>query len=145
MTRSNIAIDQHPDIAELRARYDQVAETSTAQSVDGLTALSGLFLAASPWIVGFRPIEHDLAINNVFFGIAVALLGVGFATTYGRTHGLAWAPVVIGIWTILAPWVVQGRQVAGGTVTTNVITGILITLLGLTTMGMGIKRSESRR
>jgi hypothetical protein len=145
MTRSNIAIDQHPDIAELRARYDQVAETSTAKSVDGLTALSGLFLAASAWIIGFRPIEHDLAINNVFCGIAVALLGVGFATTYGRTHGLAWVPVVIGIWTILAPWVIQGRQVAGGTVATNVITGILITVLGLTTMGMGVRRPESPR
>jgi hypothetical protein len=131
MTRSNIAIDQHPDIAELRDRYDRVAETSTAQSVDGLTILSGLFLAASPWIIGFRPIEHDLAINNVFCGIAVALLG------------LSWVPVVIGIWTILAPWIIQGRQVAGGTVTTNVITGILITLLGLTTLGMGARRPRA--
>jgi hypothetical protein len=143
MTHSNIAIDQHPDIAELRDRYDRVAETSTAQSVDGLTILSGLFLAASPWIIGFRPIEHDLAINNVFCGIAVALLGLGFATMYGRTHGLSWVPVVIGIWTILAPWIIQGRQVAGGTVATNVITGVLITLLGLTTLGMSARRSRA--
>ncbi|GAA0716410.1 SPW repeat protein [Dactylosporangium roseum] len=131
------AIQERPDVAALRARYDQAAETPTSQSVDGLMFLSGVFLAVSPWVVGFRSAERDLAINNLIIGIVVALLAASYATVYGRTHGLSWAPVLLGLWTIVAPWVIQGSDVAGGTVATNVITGVLITACGLGTMRMG--------
>ena len=144
MTRANAAIDQHPDIAELRARYDRVAETSTAQSVDGLTVLAGTFLAISPWVIGFLPGEGDLAANNLFTGLIVAVLGFGFATAYGRTHGLSWVLSAIGIWTIVAPWVIQGGYVAGGTVLTNVLVGAIITICGFMTMAMGGRRRGTR-
>ena len=46
-------IEQHPDIAALRMRYDEAAETPTAQVTDGIGVLAGLYLAISPWIIGF--------------------------------------------------------------------------------------------
>ncbi|MER7006427.1 SPW repeat protein [Dactylosporangium sp. NPDC000555] len=130
------AVKERPGVAALRERYDEVAEAPTSQSVDGLMFLSGVFLAISPWVVGFRPAERDLAINNLIIGAVVVLLAVGYATVYGRTHGLSWVPVILGVWTIVAPWVIQGSDVAGGTVLTNVITGALITLCGLGAMRM---------
>jgi hypothetical protein len=131
MVRPTVSIDDHPEIAELRDRFDRVAETPTAKSVDGLALLSGLYLAISPWVVGFRPIAGDLASNNLICGIAVSLLALAFATAWGRTHGLSWVLPVIGAWTIVAPWVIRGGRVDGGMITNNVITGLVILALGL--------------
>jgi hypothetical protein len=141
MTRPSNTMEQHPDIAELRARYDRVAETSAAQSVDGLTLLAGVYLAISPWVIGFRATEPDMAVNNLICGITVALLGLGYATVYGRTHGLSWVPVVLGIWTIVSPFVIRGTAVSGGTIANNIIIGAVITLLGLVTLGIARRRS----
>jgi hypothetical protein len=140
MVRPNTVLDDHPDIVELRARYERLSETSTAQSIDGLTLLAGVYLAISPWVAGFRPVEHNLAVNNLVCGITVALLGVGYATMYGRTHGLSWVPVVLGTWTVLAPWLTRGVTVAAGTATNNVVTGIVVTILGFMTVGLASRR-----
>jgi SPW repeat len=145
MVRPNVSIDQHPDIAEMRARYERVAETTQVQSIEGLVFLAGVYLAASPWIVGFRPVARDLAITNLITGIAVALLAVGHATAYGRTHGLSWATPAFGIWTIVAPWVVLGTLADGGVIANNVVTGALITLLGVATMAMAMVGSARAR
>jgi hypothetical protein len=131
MVRPTVSIDDHPEIAELRDRFDRVAETPTAKSVDGLALLSGLYLALSPWVVGFRPIAGDLASNNLICGIAVGVLALAFAATWGRTHGLSWVLPVIGAWTIVAPWVIRGGNVDGGMIANNVITGLVILALGL--------------
>lgn len=134
------AIEQHPDIAALRARYDRAAETPTAQLVEGLTLLTGLYLAMSPWVVGFTGDSGSLTASNLFCGVAVALLALGFASAYGRTHGIAWVTPVIGVWTIVAPWLVDGPTPDNAAITSNVITGALLTLFGLGTLMMGMRR-----
>jgi SPW repeat len=143
MVRPNITMDDHPDMLEMRARYDRVAETPTARVVEGATLLAGVYLAISPWVVGFRPIAPDLTTNNLICGIAVALLGLGYATVYGRTHGLSWVTPVIGAWVIVSPWVIRGTNVDAGMILNNVITGAIITLLGLATLGMGTRRGPA--
>jgi hypothetical protein len=52
MTSPTTGIEQHPDVAALRMRYDEAADTSTAQVTDGLGVLAGLYLAISPWSSG---------------------------------------------------------------------------------------------
>jgi hypothetical protein len=143
MVRPNVTMDDHPDMLEMRARYDRVAETPTARLVEGTTLLAGLYLAISPWVVGFRFAAPDLAVNNLICGIAVALLGLGYATVYGRTHGLSWVTPVIGAWVIVSPWVIRGAAVDAGMVLNNVITGAIITLLGLVTLGLGMRRGPA--
>ncbi|MFI5693772.1 SPW repeat protein [Kribbella sp. NPDC051586] len=129
----------HPDIAELRAKYDAAAETSTAQAVDGLTFLTGLYLAISPWVVGFTGFT-SLTGNNLIVGIALALLAVGFASAYGRTHGMAWVAPLIGVWTIIAPWVVSGDVATTRTIWSNVVAGAIAVLLGLGALSFGMNR-----
>jgi hypothetical protein len=129
------SIEGHPDIAELRARYEIAAEKPAVHLLDGLTMLCGLYLAASPWIVGFMG-GGDLRVNNLITGVAVAVLALGLATANGRTHGMAWVVPVMGAWTIVAPWVVLGGAVKGGTILSNVIVGALIVLLGLGAMSL---------
>lgn len=141
MATRAMGIESHPDIAALRARYEAAAETPTAQVVDGLTALSGLYLAASPWIVGFSDLTN-LAVTNLIVGIAAALLAVGLVSAYGRTHGVAWIAPVIGAWTIVAPWAVSGNVDTTATIWNNVLTGGRLVLLGIGAMSVGAIRNR---
>lgn len=135
--RPTAGMEGHPDILELRARYDRAAETMSAHAVDGLTFMSGLYLAISPWVVGFNG-RTTLTVNNLLTGIAVTLLAVGLASAYGRTHGVAWVTPLIGVWTIIAPWVVSGNPAATSMILSNVITGAAIVVFGLAATAMGM-------
>jgi hypothetical protein len=135
------SIEQHPDIAALRMRYDQAAETRTAQFTDGLAILAGLYLALSAWIVGFSGLT-SLAISNLVTGVAVVVLAFGFATAYARVHGVAWVTPIIGVWTILAPWLVSGAGHHTRSVVSNVIVGAVCVVLGLATMALGMRRAR---
>ncbi|HEU5027618.1 MAG TPA: SPW repeat protein [Spirillospora sp.] len=132
-------IEQHPDILEMRARYEAAAETPVAQGVNGLVALTGLYLAASPWIVGFTG-HGGLTVNDLIMGVALALLAIGFASAYGRTHGMTWIAPVIGIWTIIAPWVVAGDQATTSTIWSNVVAGAVAIVFGVAAMSVAAMR-----
>lgn len=145
MTHQNVALEQHPDIAEMQARYERIAQTPTVQSVEGLTLLAGLYLAVSAWILTFGPAAGDLAPVNLVSGLAVAVLALGYASAYGRTHGLSWVTPVIGVWTIVAPWIVLSNP-SNTVIVSNVIAGAVIVLLGLVTTVMGTSlRGMARR
>ena len=130
-------MEGHPDILELRARYDRAAETMSAHAVDGLTFMSGLYLAISPWVAGFNG-RTTITVNNLLTGIAVTLLAVGLASAYGRTHGVAWVTPLIGVWTIIAPWVVSGNPATTSMILSNVITGAAIVVFGLAATATGM-------
>jgi predicted PurR-regulated permease PerM len=143
MVRPTVSIDDHPEIAELRDRFDRVSESAAARSVDGLHLLSGLYLAISPWVVGFASIARGLTINNVISGLTVAILGLLFSVMWGRTHNLSWVVPIIGAWTIVSPWLVQaahGAPLNGGIIANNVIVGLVILALGLAATTMARTR-----
>ncbi|WP_030768245.1 SPW repeat protein [Streptomyces sp. NRRL F-2664] len=123
-------IEEHPDLRDLRARHDRAAATPRAQMIEALALLTGLYLAASPWIAGFNGFT-TLAVTNLIAGIAYMLLLGGLGNSYERTHSMAWAAAVIGIWTCIAPWVVAGDVAHTRSITSNLITGALATLLAL--------------
>jgi len=137
-------MEHHPDLLELRARYEVAGQSPTAQFSDGLTLLAGLYLALSPWIAGFSGLG-PITINNLVIGIAIAGLAIGFSSAFGRTHGIAWICPVLGAWTILAPWVISGDMSTTRTIWNNVVTGVLILCLGIVTMSFGMNRSFGRR
>lgn len=130
-------IGAHPDIVQLRARYEAAAANPAAQLADGLTLLSGLYLALSPWIVGFNYLS-PIMVNNLITGIVVALLALGYSSAFGRTYGISWVAPVLGVWTIIAPWVIRGAVATTATIVNNVIIGAIILVLGLATMRFGM-------
>lgn len=142
MTSRAPGIEGHPDLAELRDRYELAAEKPTAQALDGLIVLSGLYLMLSPWIIGFTRFTGtgDLRVNDLIIGIAVTVMALGLASAYGRTHGVAWTVPLLGVWTIIAPWVVSGPAPKGGTIVSNVVVGALILVLGLGAMTVPTRR-----
>ncbi|MEQ4725273.1 SPW repeat protein [Nonomuraea sp. B19D2] len=142
-TRPTFDMDQHPDIAALRARYDWVSQRPSGQSVSGLAFLSGLYLAISPWVVGMFG-HTTLTVNNLVTGIAVALVGAGIASAYGRIHGITWVMPIIGVWTVIAPWVLPPHGASTSSIVSNVITGAIILATGLACAALGFMSTRRR-
>ena len=129
MSTVHSSIDHHPDLLALRARYERVAESMSAHFTFGLALLTGLYVAASPWIVGFSA-TGSLATSDLIAGIAVAFLAYGFATTLDRAHGMT--------------WILPGFTPTAGMIWSNVIAGALMTFLGLNAAYFGMRtRAEA--
>ena len=133
--RAMAGMAQHPDIMELRARYERAAATPLAQLTDGLVFLTGLYLAISPWVVGFDAMR-GIAVNDLITGIALAVIGAGLASAYGRTHGMAWVAPIVGVWTIITPWVIRGGVATTATIANNVAVGAVAVAAGVAAMSI---------
>lgn len=128
-------IEHHPDLAEMRSRFERVTSTPRAQAVEALALMTGLYIAASPWIAGFSGLSA-LAINNLIAGLAYCLCMSGLGSAYERTHAMAWTAVGLAAWTIVAPWVIAGNVDTTRTVVSNVIAGGIALCLALAMAGM---------
>jgi len=135
------AMRLHPDLAELRAKYEAAAETPVARAIGGFTFLVGLYLAISPWVIGFNRFP-TLTGNDLIVGVALAVLALGFVSASGRSRSIAWVAPLIGAWTIIAPWVVSGDVATTATIWSNVVVGVVAGLLGLGAMFLGIDRTR---
>jgi hypothetical protein len=130
-------IEEHPDLMALRVGSERAVTRPVAQAVECLSLLTGLYLAASPWIVGFAGTFHNLAVNNLITGIALAVFALGYGAAYERTHGMGWAAALIGVWACIAPWVVSGQPATTGSEASNVAVGFLAIVLALATIAQG--------
>lgn len=138
MSTVHSSIDHHPDLLALRARYERVAESMSAHFTFGLALLTGLYVAASPWIVGFSA-TSSLATSDLIAGIAVAFLAYGFATTLDRAHGMTWTLPVLGVWVIVSTWILPDVVLTTGMTWSNVVAGALLTFLGLNATYFGMR------
>ncbi|MFI2371819.1 SPW repeat protein [Streptomyces sp. NPDC018833] len=139
-TRSDIT--QHPDLAEMRSRFERATTNPLAQAVEALGLVTGVYLAASPWIAGFSGVTA-LAVTNLILGIAYAVCMSGLGSAYERTHAMAWAACLIGAFTIISPWVVAGNVDTTRTVVNNVIVGAVALLCALA-MAVGARTERVR-
>jgi hypothetical protein len=142
MSTVHSSIDHHPDLLALRERYDRAAESMTAQGTFGLTLLTAVYVAVSPWIVGFtgtRPLE----VNDFIVGLVCVALAFAYAMALDRSHGMTWTLPVFGVWLIVSPWILYGVSPHGGMIWSNVIAGAVLTLLGLNAMYFGMRARSS--
>ncbi|MFE1313767.1 SPW repeat protein [Streptomyces sp. NPDC058755] len=128
----------HPDISEMRARYARMLGGRDVALVDGPVFLLGLYCAASPWILHYTTSQPALATHNLIVGIAIGLLALGFTTAPERMYGLSWAMCALGVWMIVAPWIV-GSGPDTGVILNNIIIGALAFVLGLMCAGTAAK------
>ncbi|MFI1046248.1 SPW repeat protein [Streptomyces griseoruber] len=124
-------ISTHPDVSEMRARYEAVLGGGRDVAlVDGPVFLLGLYCALSPWVLHYTTSQPDLMTHNLVVGVAIGLLGLGFTAAPARMYGLSWAMCALGVWMIIAPWVV-GTSPDTGVVVNNIIIGALAVVLGM--------------
>lgn len=128
-------IEHHPDLAEMRSRFERVTSTPRAQAVEALALIAGLYIAASPWIAGFSGLS-SLAVNNLIAGLAYCLCMSGLGSAYERTHAMAWTAVGLAAWTIVAPFVISGDVSTTRTMWSNILAGGIALCLALAMAGM---------
>ncbi|WP_329213536.1 SPW repeat protein [Streptomyces sp. NBC_01485] len=122
-------ISTHPDVSEMRVRYDRMLDGRDVALVDGPVFLLGLYCAVSPWILHYTVSQPALVTHNLIVGIAIGLLALGFTAAPARMYGLSWAMCALGVWMIIAPWVV-GDSPDAGVAVNNIIIGALAVILG---------------
>ena len=110
--------------------------------METLSLLAGLYLAISPWIVGFHAGSPGLTVNNLITGLVLVALALGVVPAFERTRSLGMAAAVIGAWTIIAQWVIQSTSTDAGVIVNNVVTGIIVLLCALATLGQGMGRDH---
>jgi hypothetical protein len=137
MSTVHSSIDHHPDLLALRESYERAAESMGAHVTFGLAFLAGLYVAASPWIVGFSATR--LAWCDLIVGIAVAYMAYRFASALDRTHGMTWTMPVLGAWLVFSPWILRGMTVTTGMAWSHVIAGGLVAFCGLTATYFGMR------
>ncbi|MBV8994238.1 MAG: SPW repeat protein [Pseudonocardiales bacterium] len=135
------AMRLHPDLAGWQATEQATVKAPAVRAVEGLTFLTGLYLAISPWVVGFNRFT-TLTANDLIIGIALAVLALGFGSAVRRSVDIAWVAPLIGIWTIIASWVVRGDVATTATIWSNVVTGAVAVLLGLGVIVLRISRTR---
>ncbi|GFH37549.1 SPW repeat protein [Streptomyces pacificus] len=135
MTTHQPGIEQHPDLVQMRARFERATTSPRGQVTETLALLTGLYLAASPWIVGFHGLT-TLAVTNLICGVAFALCLGGFGSAYERTHAMAWCAIVIGTFVTFSPWIVAGNVAVTGSVVSNVVTGMVAVFIGVAMAGI---------
>ncbi|MEE1794077.1 SPW repeat protein [Streptomyces sp. BE308] len=138
-TRRDLA--GHPDVPEMRERYDRMLGGRDVALVDGPAFLVGLYCAVSPWVLHFTASQPALVTHNLVMGIAIAVLALGFSVMPERMYGLSWAMCAMGAWIIVSTWVV-GSSPDTGVIINNVVVGGLTVLLGLICAGTA---ARSRR
>jgi uncharacterized membrane protein (Fun14 family) len=133
-------ITAHPDVAEMRERYEKVDRGSAGRRnvvVDGVILLAGLYLAISPWVVHVNTVSTSLTVTNLVLGLGLAVLGFGLAYAPERFGRLVWTCIPIGVFAIGAPWITTVGHTATHTmIWNNSFTGAVVTLAGL--IGVGV-------
>jgi hypothetical protein len=123
-------LEKHPDLVEMRERYERAFDTPTAWASEGLMLMAAAYAAISPWVVGFHDSSDELAASNLIIGLALAVMTLGFAASNLHLHGMTWVAPLIGVWLIVSPWAVQGTDHTAGVIVSNVVVGGCIVLIG---------------
>jgi hypothetical protein len=99
--------------------------TATARWQEWASFALGLWLAVSPWIVGYS--EHEAATANAaFVGLALALAS-HFEATFDQISA-EWLNLGMGLWLVAAPFVL-GFGAAAVATANSIAVGTLVTAL----------------
>lgn len=132
---------RHPDLIELRRRYDAASASPVSEGAAGLALLGAIYLAASPWITGFNALT-PITVSNLITGGALVALVLALTGAYGRMHGLTFVVPAVGIWTVVAPWAIVGAMDTTRTIWSNAFVGGAIVLFGLIMLVTGFLRAR---
>jgi hypothetical protein len=99
---------------------------------DYLSLLVGVWVMASPWVLGFADTQAPLTWSAVISGAAVALLAAFDLEILSKVD--EWILVGLGSWLIASPWVL-GSAATGPAAASMVLSGIVVIVLTLWEIG----------
>lgn len=97
---------------------------SNVRTASGLNIVAGIWLIMAPFLVGYANLENAMW-NDIICGAIVAILAAIRVSTPLSNPWLSWVNVVIGIWLIIAPFIL-GYSEFPAPVWNDIILGIII-------------------
>jgi hypothetical protein len=111
---------------------ERAMNAATARWQDWASFSLGLWLALSPWIVGYT--EHESATANaVFLGLALAL-GCQFEAAFDASAP-EWINLAAGLWLVIAPFVTGFSSVPVATAN-SIAVGSLVAVLAASALSL---------
>lgn len=90
---------------------------------DWVNLVIGLWLVASPWLLGFSAVPAA-AWNAWIVGAAVGVVAIWAIVQFAQWQ--EWVNLVLGLWLIISPWILNLGATAPGVYWSFVISGVLI-------------------
>jgi hypothetical protein len=100
--------------------------------IAGSQLVLGLVLLLSPWIFGFSAAAAP-AWSAWIAGLLIALAGAGALA--GHAYPAAWANLVLGVWAIVAPWILAFHDLAAA-LWSHLVLGVLVLLAAAVALWM---------
>jgi hypothetical protein len=98
---------------------------------DIISCIAGIWLAVSPWILGYGELMWIVP-SNVVFGIMIAIFAL--AAVYRVYPAEEWVIAAVAAWVFVSPWVLPGATLA--LAWSNWITAAIIVIAALSNLVM---------
>ena len=108
----------------------------TIKWTSGINLILGLWLLISPWAIGY--IAKESRLNEVIVGAVIFVLSWIRLVNRSRTGVPSWLNFLIGIWLIIAPFVMHYMTM--GQKWNSIVVGIIVALLGIASGTAGASR-----
>ena len=106
---------------------NNTSRASTIKTASGVNLVLGIWLIIAPFILGYE-IATSVA-NDVTIGIIIAILAAARAFGAYRAAWLSWFNVALGVWLLIAPFILFYASSAA--VWNDIIVGIIVICLGV--------------
>lgn len=95
----------------------------------GINVIAGVWLIIAPFVLGYAALEAILW-NDVIIGAAVAAFALFRTSQPNQFESLSWINFVLGIWLIIAPFIIGHSALGAGEALWNdIIIGVIIVAL----------------
>jgi SPW repeat-containing protein len=100
------------------------------RTASGINLILGVWLIISPWVYGYALNESNSTSSSVVVGLLVLIFAaLRYNTPHART-GLSWANIVLGVWTVLSPWIFSFMN-STAYVVNSIVVGCVIVALAI--------------
>lgn len=105
----------------------------SARTLSGINIIAGIWLIIAPFVMHYHATGNIW--QEVVFGAVIAVLGLArlFAPNVSWP---SWANSIIGVWLIIAPWVIPATSVSARW--NEVVTGIIVAVLAWSSAGITV-------
>jgi hypothetical protein len=102
----------------------------TAKTLGWLTGVVGVWEILAPFIIGYSNVGGATA-DAIILGILLAGFGlwVGLGKAAGTVRTLSWINALLGLWVLLAPFILGYSGKSGGATWNDVIVGVVVIIL----------------
>jgi hypothetical protein len=135
-TAANGAAMTVPATFSTEYRAPATGRSLAAQVTAMLALVAGLWVAISPWFLVLQvPAAGNAKAVNLIVGLAVAALGLLAISGARGFMGLQIASALLGIWLIIAPFILAAKfNIAAPMYWSNIWAGGIITVLSLASL-----------